>query len=343
MGKSSLINFILGKNVCKVGGPGELFAFGLKPQTQAVEKTSVHMNGILVTVYDSPGLQDGTTNEQKYLAEMYKKCRDVDLVFYCLEMITTRWTPPEIESIRLLTEKFGGTFWDKAIFVLTKGNLVQSPEADDDDPEAEKELTKRYFLNAKETFEKKVRAEVKKQTIDAKVRDPPKYFESLPVVPAGSEAEQILPDRKHFIGNLWITCLERIDPNRAEIFMQATNTEERVVSYDDVEEKEEKKGLFGFIPTMDDVRKAWRVLFRRRKKINNTQPKEPVKKDTAHTVHTVKEIKNEEPEYPIYLDKNDSKRLRDVAYTIKGIRGTEAGGAVFDRLGRLIKFNVRID
>ena len=334
MGKSSLINFVLGKNVCQVGGPGELFAFGLKPQTLGVEKTSVTMNGISVTVYDSPGLQDGTENEQKYLAEMHKNCRDVDLVFYCLEMITTRWTPPEIESIRLLTEKFGGTFWDKAVFVLTKGNLVQSPDADDDDPEG---LTKIYFQNVKETFEKKVRAEVKKQTIDAKVKDPPKHFDSLPVVPAGSEAEQILPDGKHFIGNLWITCLERIDPNRAEIFMQATNTEERVVSFDDVEESGKKpRGLFGFIPTMEDVRKAWRVLFRRRKKNQDTQPKEPEKKDTTRRVHT----EPKEPEYPIYLDKNDSKRLRNVAYTIKGIRGTEAGGAAFDSLGRLIKFSV---
>ena len=328
VGKSSLINFILGKDVCKVGGPGEQFARGLKPQTLGVVKTSLHMNGVLVTVYDSPGLQDGTDNEQKYLTEMYKKCRDVDLVFYCLEMITPRWTPPEKASIRLLTEKFGGTFWDKAVFVLTKGNLVQSPEDDDDDSEYS-ELTKKYFQTAKETFEKMVRAEVKKQTIDAKVQDPPKYSDSLPVVPAGSAAEQILPDGKHFIGNLWITSLERIDPNRAEIFMQATNTEERIVSCDDVEESEKKpKGLFGFIPTMEDVRKAWRVMFGRRKKLTNTQPQE-IKR-------------NEEPEYPIYLDKNDSERLRNAAYTIKGIHGTEAGGAVFDNLGRLIKFSVRI-
>ena len=348
MGKSSFINSILGKNVCKVGGPGEFqFTDGLKPQTLEVVKTSVQLNGVLVTVYDSPGLQDGTDNEQKYLAEMYKKCRNVDLVLYCLEMITARWTPPEKESIRLLTERFGGTFWDKALFVLTKGNLVQLPETYDDDSEVdEKELTKTYFQNIRETFEKMVRVEVKKQAINAKIKDPPKYCDSLPVVPAGSAAKQILPDGKHFIGNLWITCLERIDPMRAEIFMQATNTEERVVSFDDVEESEKKpKGLFGFIPTMEDVRKAWRVMFRRRKNLQDTQPEQPRKdkkggkNDTTRTAHTVK---NEEPEYPIYLDKNDTKRLRDVSYTIQGIRGTEAGGAVFDDLGRLIKFSVRI-
>ena len=84
-----------------------------------------------------------------------------------------------------------------------------------------------------------------------------------------------------------------------------------------------------------DSYQQWRMCERlgescsgRRKKLTNTQPQE-IKR-------------NEEPEYPIYLDKNDSERLRNAAYTIKGIHGTEAGGAVFDNLGRLIKFSVRI-
>ena len=116
VGKSSLVNYILGHDVCEARGPGD---GTLERVTTEVKGSQVIMNRVMVIMYDSPGLQDGTPDEPKYLAEMRKKCGEVDLVFYCLDMNTTRWTPPEKKSIRLLTETFGGTFWEKVIFVLT--------------------------------------------------------------------------------------------------------------------------------------------------------------------------------------------------------------------------------
>ena len=291
MGKSSLINFILGDDVCKARGPGAEEAT-LERVTTEVTGSQVKMNGVLVTIYDSPGLQDGTPDEPRYLDDMFKKCRDVDLIFYCLDMNVTRWTPPEIKSIQLLTEKFGGTFWDKAIIVLTKGNVVRSP-----DP---KIPTKEFFGKVKEGLGKVVREEVKKQVSRLKVKQRPKNVSAIPVVPSGSAGKQVLPDGKHFIGHIWMSCLERIRLDKVEIFMQATCADNRLVyhrdiDWEDVKEKSGKKWL-GFIPTKEDIRNAWRAIFRRKVK----KFYEPVPKA------------NDEPKYLLYMDKADYELLKKI-------------------------------
>ena len=259
VGKSSLINFILGEDVCEVGDPGQVDEDdadeAFDPKTTKVSKHEMAINGTSVTIYDSPGLQDGTADEPKYLADMLENCRDVDLVFYCHEMIAARWTPPEVKSIRLLTETFGNTFWDKALLVLTKANLV----------EPRKEVTsgeeKEYFRRLKVNKEKKFRTEVAKQV--NRTQEHPNRIDSIPAVPAGSEAEQFLLDGKHFIGNLWVTCLERLPKNQVELFMQATGSASRIVSCDDIK----GGGTPGSIPTREDLMKAWKIMFGRREQL----------------------------------------------------------------------------
>ena len=295
MGKSSLINFILGDDVCKVRGPGE-DEQTLERVTTEVTGAQVRMNGVRVTIYDSPGLQDGTPDEPRYLAEMYKKCRDVDLVFYCLDMNVTRWTPPEIKSIQLLTKKFGGTFWDKAIVVLTKGNMVQSPHG--------KTHTKEFFKSMKEGLGKAVRDEVKKQANHLEVKQRPKTVGAIPVVPAGSAGKQVLPNGKHFIGHIWISCLERIGLDKVEAFMQATCSDIRLVSYKNCEDLKEKSGKpwLGFIPTKEYIRNAWRAVFRRKVKLFEEPRPIHVPEVTTRA--------DDEPRYLLYMDKDDCERLK---------------------------------
>jgi len=182
VGKSSLVNFILGYDVCEARGPGD---GTLERVTTNVNGSQVIMNRVMVIMYDSPGLQDGTSDEPKYLAEMRTKCEDVDLVFYCLDMNTTRWTPPEKKSIQLLTETFGGAFWDKVIFVLTKGNMVRSPKG--------KAHTNEHFKQVKEGLSKMVRDEVKEQVQHLDVKQRPTNISNIPAIPAGSKGKQILP------------------------------------------------------------------------------------------------------------------------------------------------------
>ena len=125
VGKSSLINSLVGRELCDVNDPGLSGSFGAG--TTTVGETLINMENMLVSVCDSPGLQDGTENEAKYLQDMYDMCKDCDVVFYCMEMTNTRWTPPERKAPKLLTEKFGVDFWKKTILVLTKANMVRVP------------------------------------------------------------------------------------------------------------------------------------------------------------------------------------------------------------------------
>ena len=113
VGKSSLINSLTEGDTTLSG--------------RTVNETVINLSGVLVKVWDSPGLQDGTDHEEEYLDEMYQKCKDVDLVLYCMDITVTRWTPPEVKATKLLTEKFGVNFWKKAILVLTKANMVRVP------------------------------------------------------------------------------------------------------------------------------------------------------------------------------------------------------------------------
>ena len=303
MGKSSLINFILGDDVCEVKGPGD--GQTLERVTTEVKGSQVKMNGVVVKIYDSPGLQDGTPDEPRYLAEMYEKCRDADLVFYCLEMTMTRWTPPEIKSIQLLTDTFGGTFWDKAIFVLTKGNMVESPHGD--------AYTREYFNNAKKVLGKQVRAEVTKQVSRPEVKQRPKNVDAIPAVPAGSKRKQVLPDGKHFIGHIWLSCLERIRLEKVDCFMDATCSDFRIVSHKDIKPKSGR--WLGFIPSKEDIRNAWRAVFKRANKPTSKRPAIRLAAKQIGEPGPIPEVATrdgDEPKYLLYMDKDDCERLKNI-------------------------------
>ena len=81
-----------------------------------------------VTIYDSPGLQDGAADE-RYLQNMYDKCKDVNLVLYCMEMTASHYTAAEIRATWLITRRFQPEFWSRRVLVnqMTKANMVQIP------------------------------------------------------------------------------------------------------------------------------------------------------------------------------------------------------------------------
>ena len=248
VGKSSLINFILGQDVCPVGDPGAYIADeALDHKTNKVTAYPVMMNGVLVTIFDSPGLQDGTADEVKYLADMQAKCSDVDLVFYCFDMAQSRWSTAEYESIRLLTERFGASFWMKAIVVLTKGNTIQPTHK-----VTEKERED-HFMTWTMNMQNRFRTELGKHL--GQCHESIHCASTIPVVPTGSEAVQFLPNGKHFIGNLWVTCTERVSSKALGVFSTATNLDERLILQRDVERlapevnffKTMKKGVKGFL------------------------------------------------------------------------------------------------
>ena len=70
VGKSTLVNGLVGKQMAKEGDT-------LDPETSVVKGYKTKHRSVYVTVWDSPGLQDGTNNESEYLGDMKKQCSDM--------------------------------------------------------------------------------------------------------------------------------------------------------------------------------------------------------------------------------------------------------------------------
>jgi len=78
------VNGLVGKKVAKEGGT-------LDPETSEVTKYNDEVAGVQLNVWDSPGLQDRTPHEKRYLADIKKNCQDVDLFLYCIPMTESRF------------------------------------------------------------------------------------------------------------------------------------------------------------------------------------------------------------------------------------------------------------
>ncbi|XP_011409253.1 PREDICTED: uncharacterized protein LOC105316141, partial [Amphimedon queenslandica] len=98
-GKSTLINGLLGAKVAKEGA-------GADRCTTEVEVFKKKINGVPVVVFDSPGLQDNTSNEEEYITKMRETCQKLSLGLYCTKMINTRLTDDDKKAMKKLTEAF---------------------------------------------------------------------------------------------------------------------------------------------------------------------------------------------------------------------------------------------
>ena len=99
-GKTALINGLIGR---KLGEEGEV----LTRMTAHVEAKEFSLNGMVAKIWDTPGLQDGTDEEDRYLDEMKKYCSNCNLYIYCVNMSQKRLDSADITAMRKLTNTFG--------------------------------------------------------------------------------------------------------------------------------------------------------------------------------------------------------------------------------------------
>ena len=124
VGKSALVNSLMGAKIAPEGHE-------LKPQTMEVTSYTAQINGVSIVIWDSPGLQDGSYNEEKYIEDMKAKCRSYDLVLYCTRMNETRYpTNDDLNAVKSLTKHFGQQLWENAVYVLTFANEVLPSKKD---------------------------------------------------------------------------------------------------------------------------------------------------------------------------------------------------------------------
>ena len=199
VGKSSLVNALIGDKVAEEGDT-------LDPETSKVTSYEKTIRDVQVTVWDSPGLQDGTSREEEYLADMEENCKDVDLCVYCVSLLDTRFVEgcDDIIAMKKLTGVFGQAMWEHAIFVLTFANML----------EEDAELLEAEDAERPAVFQKKLK-EWERALKDALISDvgvDRAVAEGIQVIPAGYDTNPALLDRDFWLSPFWFGALYAMKP-----------------------------------------------------------------------------------------------------------------------------------
>ena len=254
IGKSTLVNILIGKELCKVNDPG-LPGGNFDPCTSEMKMITRKLNGIVINVWDSPGLEDGVRDDKVYIDKMETKCgkkmENIDVILYCTDMTVAR-LPSEIISIRALTERFGDEFWQKSVFVMTKGNAVGFGTARGRSREYHKNVyynlkselcSKLIYLKVSKHIAESVPAvvagyiDVYDKAEDTDVQDPNRYL--LYVSDQIKETDP--PTRNDFLPEMWVTCFHHIANEKARGYFWVFSGNDRIQAR--IQEKDRSPAL----------------------------------------------------------------------------------------------------
>ena len=211
-GKSSLIKEILGKEV--VGEEEKTLDRG----TVSVPSYSFQYHDVDITIWNSSGLQDGLDREIEYIKDMQQQgCAKCDLLLYCVKMNDNRFRKEDHDAIRKLTLGLGKDIWKHAIFVMTFANEVRAKRERGRTFTLEEESKRnRYFFKERtKEWQAKLSAAVIEAGVDAKVAA------NIPIVPAGYDGEQKLPDRDNWLSPLWYAGILRMKARSQPALLKA--------------------------------------------------------------------------------------------------------------------------
>lgn len=171
-----------------------------------------------ITVVDTPGLADGTGNEEEYLQKIKEKVTVFDAFIFCTEMNTHRFRNDDIKTVQKLTEAFGSQLWEHAVVVLTFANEVHPPPRKNDVAEQE------FFYQRVRVFKKKI------QEVVLNVGVPEEVVINVPLVPAGDLSEPRLPGIDNWLTYFWIATFKRLNRSARPTFFLANITRFNCIS-----------------------------------------------------------------------------------------------------------------
>ena len=193
VGKSATINsFFDGKEVAKTNK--------FMPETKKVSPYRSRYNNVNYTIYDTPGLGEaggGEELDRHYLSLMTDQCSSPDILWYVLRLDDNRATHADTTTIELIHETFGDEIWDRTLTVFTHAD----------------KLTPQEF---KETLNK--RSQMINKVITKVTNGKSK---NIPAVAVANMLPYTTPDGKNYLGELFTTTLERVNPNRLHTFFLA--------------------------------------------------------------------------------------------------------------------------
>ncbi|MCC3408090.1 MAG: 50S ribosome-binding GTPase [Microcoleus sp. PH2017_10_PVI_O_A] len=177
-GKSSTVNSLVGKEVSKVNR--------YQAETADVVGFDFEINNIKATVFDTPGLCDGSGNDQRYIDLIRSKVRTPDSMLYVSRLDETR-SENDLRAIKIISYALGPIVWQYAVIVFTFANNIERSEYQE-----QLHIKKQIIL----------------QTIADVIGDGNMPCQ-IPVV-AIDNKRKTTPDGKEWLGNLFTAIVDRV-------------------------------------------------------------------------------------------------------------------------------------
>ena len=231
IGKSTLINGLVGADVADTGAPGFLATAGITTEVKIYE---YKCNNATINIWDTPGLLDPTCNSDEILEKVKEELSQIDLFLFGINMDKTRYLPenPTKKIIAKISQKIGEDFWKKTLIVLTRANVAITIMRITTAPE----VVKSAYETLLEGFKTEVTKDIREYSKD-----------SLKFAVAGIDREKkLFPDDIEFwLSAFWEKCFECIDSVPGKISLVKVNKDRLVLANDkqtkEATQKQEEK------------------------------------------------------------------------------------------------------
>ena len=191
VGKSETVNSLFGKQVAKTND--------FTSETKVVTPFEGRYHNVNYTIYDTPGLgeldRDRVGLNEKYLSLMREQCPSPDVLWYALRL-DVHVTEPDVQYLQLIHKNFRDAIWDRAMIVLTHADHISAQD----------------FQRILEAKTKIVNDEIDKVTA--------RKSRGLPSVAVANKHKHT-PDGADWLGELFTTSIEQLNPERLTPFLFA--------------------------------------------------------------------------------------------------------------------------
>ena len=191
-GKSTILNGLVGTKVFTEGDT-------LNPETTKIETQKIKRPNCKaqVIVYDTPGFNDASGNDDEYIRRV-GECGNIDVLIYCVSIRPTR---AEMEhdtaTLKQLRLALGPDIWKRSVVILTFANVRV------------RELKEKKESNVEEKFQEKI--EQWKNEVHKSFKEAGIDFTDVPIVPAGccSKPSLIEGSEEYWLSQVWYTIFDR--------------------------------------------------------------------------------------------------------------------------------------
>ena len=172
-GKSKLGNFILQSEFFKVGN-------GKSSETEIISEGNTYLDGMSVTIVDTPGLNDTNSKDEEIMDKIVKKFKDdnsIDGIILVYSFRNMRRVQKHQELVNNLIEIFGKDLLEKRLKVIFTNSVIGEERDETDEILERKQINDtKEFLNYMVTDHEMIILNTKKKFYD---RFRPKIIELL--------------------------------------------------------------------------------------------------------------------------------------------------------------------